>query len=100
MWESECAALKMGLFMMNAVVGVVGSGTAEAGVTEVSLAKPTQHNQHDSERVIIPQLCEDQLGFSSPLQHLALLFHTLLNTLSTKYTVFISVCVLCSYCRC
>lgn len=39
MWESECTALKMGLFMMNAVVGAVSSGTAEGGITEVSLAK-------------------------------------------------------------
>ncbi|GAA6107448.1 WW domain binding protein 1-like a [Tachysurus ichikawai] len=34
MSESEGTALKMGLFMMNAVVGAVSSGTAEGGVTE------------------------------------------------------------------
>lgn len=66
MWESECAALKMGLIMMNAVVGAVSSGTAEAGLTEVSLAKLAQHKQREPER-LIPRLCERQLGFSSPL---------------------------------
>ncbi|KAK2852612.1 hypothetical protein Q7C36_007813 [Tachysurus vachellii] len=34
MSESEGTALKMGLFMMNAVVGAVSSGTAEGTVTE------------------------------------------------------------------
>lgn len=42
MWERECAALKMGLLMMNAVVGAVSSGTAEGGTTEVSLVKATE----------------------------------------------------------
>lgn len=38
MSESEGTALKMGLFMMNAVVGAVSSGTAEGGVTEVNVS--------------------------------------------------------------
>lgn len=41
-WESECTALKMGLFIMNAVVGAVSSGTVEGGIAEVTLAGTAQ----------------------------------------------------------
>lgn len=74
-WESEITALKMGLFMMNAVVGAVSSGTTEGGgggLTEVTLGlkhNTTQYStvQYSTAQYSTAQPASKHTGFTTSL---------------------------------